>query len=324
MVPFVPLPAAMATALKVLVASLSTLLDAGVSPPLSIESTVTQGQVQLGEPLTVAIVITHTAEQRYELLPPGDLGAFEYVEQKRERVDEPEHSTTTIRVTLQAFELGKQRTPTLELELTDPKGVSKMPVSGTEVEVVSTLPQDAQAAGASLYDIRKPEELPVRTYRLLWVLVAGLLTALMALALARLLKRRATNVTPPPRVLEPAHIRATAALDALAADNLPGQGRTKEFYFRLSEIIRGYLGEIYRFEALESTTPELLEALSARPTPGLPLPELTEFANQSDFVRYAKLDPGPADCQVALQLGYRIVHATAQALVTPPAGVSQP
>jgi hypothetical protein len=283
--------------------------DGGVSPPLRVQSRVTPAQVQLGEPFVFEVVVTHDRAQRYELPPPGDLGAFDLVSVARDRVDGPDSSTTTFQVTLQGFELGKQRVPTLELELTDPGGTMKMPVSGPEVELVSALPADAPS-GADLYDVRKPEQLPVRTWRLLWALLAALALVGLAFLVVRVLRRPKPVVAEPERPKTPLHVRATQALDALAAQNLPAQGRTKEFYFSLSEIVRGYLGERYGFEALESTTPELLDALRARRTPGLPMAELSAFANESDFVRYAKASPGPDACKAALETGYRIVHLT--------------
>lgn len=304
-------------ALLLALASLPDATDAGVLPPMRVQQRVSPAQAKLGEPFVVEIVITHEKSQRYELPPPGDLGAFEYVSQDRERVDGPDSSTTTFKVALQGFELGKQRTPTLDFELADPAGTVKMPVSGTDVEIVSSLPADAKDTGADYYDVRKPEELPVRTWRLVWALLIGLAVALGAYALLRWLKRPRPVVTAPAKPPEPAHVRARAALDALAAQNLPGQGRVKEFYFRLSEIIRGYLGELYAFDALESTTPELLEALRTRHTPGLPMDALKDFAWQSDFVRYAKQEPGADECKRALELGYLIVHATVSAMGPP-------
>jgi hypothetical protein len=283
--------------------------DGGVLPPLRVQSRATPTTVKLGEPFVFEIVVTHEKTQRYELPTPGELGAFDYVTQTRERIDGADSSTTTFQVTLQGFELGKQRVPTLELELSDPAGMVKMPVSGPEVEVVSSLPPDAEK-GADLYDVRKPEELPVRTWRLVWALLIGLVVALLAYGAFRYLQRPKPVVVTPERPKEPLHVRANQALDQLAAQNLPGQGRSREFYFRLSEVVRSYLGERYEFEALESTTPELLEALRTRHTPGLPMAELTAFANESDFVRYARAAPGPDACKAALELGYRIVHAT--------------
>lgn len=294
--------------------------DGGVLPPLRVQSRVTPVQAKLGEPFVVEIVITHEKSQRYELPTPGDLEAFEYVSQQRDRVDGPDSSTTTFAVSLQGFELGKQRTPTLQFELTDPAGIVKMPVSGTDVEIVSSLPADSKDTGADYYDVRKPEELPVRTWRLVYALLIGLAVALLAYGVFRYLNRPRPIVAAPVRPVEPAHVRARQALDALAQQNLPGKGRVREHYFRLSEIIRGYLGELYDFDALECTTPELLEALRTRTTPGLPMEALVEFANQSDFVRYAKQEPDANECKAALELGYRIVHATAGAAQPPNPG----
>jgi hypothetical protein len=303
-----------------LAASLLDAPDGGVLPPLRVQSHVTPVRAQLGEPFVVEIVITHEKAQRYELPTPGDLEAFEYVSQQRDRVDGPDSSTTTFKVSLQGFELGKQRTPTLQFELTDPAGIVKMPVSGTEVEVVSSLPADSKDTGADYYDVRKPEQLPVRTWRLVYTLLIGLAAALLAYGVFRYLNRPKPLIAAPAKPLEPGHVRARQALDALAKENLPGRGRVREHYFRLSEIIRGYLGELYLFDALECTTPELLEALRTRTTPGLPMEALVEFANQSDFVRYAKQEPDADQCKAALELGYRIVHATAGAMAQPDTG----
>ena len=100
------------------------------------------------------------------------------------------------------------------------------------------------------------------------------------------------------------------ALDALRTEDLPGKGRVREYYFRLSEIVRGYLGERYGFDALESTSPELLESLRRLHTPGLPMKELQEFVNESDFVRYAKASADPNACKNAIELAYTILQAT--------------
>ncbi len=303
-----------------LAASQLDAADGGVMPPLRVQSHVTPVRAQLGEPFVVEIAITHEKSQRYELPTPGDLEAFEYVSQHRDRVDGPDSSTTTFKVSIQGFELGKQRTPTLQFELTDPAGIVKMPVSGTDVEIVSSLPADSKDTGADYYDVRKPEQLPVRTWRLVYALLIGLAVALLAYGVFRYLNRPRPVIAAPVKPLEPAHVRARQALDSLAKENLPGRGRVREHYFRLSEIIRGYLGELYLFDALECTTPELLEALRTRTTPGLPMEALVEFANQSDFVRYAKQEPDADQCKAALELGYRIVHATAGAIPQPNTG----
>jgi hypothetical protein len=274
-------------------------------------------KVKLGEPTTLEVLVAHEPGQRYELKTPGDLGDFDYLGQERSRVDGADRSTTTLKIKLSAFQLGQLDTPNLELEVTSPDGVVTLPVPRAKLEVVSSLPADAQTKGANLYDVKPPEEVPVRTWRLLYILAGLLALAALGYLINKYLQRprpvAVVNLPPP----EPLHVRATKALDALAAENLPGKGEFKPYYFRLSEIVRGYLGELYGFEALESTTPELLTALRARTTPGLPMNDLVAFAESSDFVRYAKQEPSLEQCKADLELAYRIVHST-QAAAAPP------
>ena len=90
----------------------------------------------------------------------------------------------------------------------------------------------------------------MRSWRLVWGVLGALAAGLALWALVRALRRRRAAVPPPapPLALE---VRTHQALSALQAERLPEQGRGREFYFRLSEILRGYLGERYAFEALE-------------------------------------------------------------------------
>lgn len=288
--------------------------DGGLMPPEQLRVRVSPEQVKLGEPFTLEVTVTHPPSQRYELKTPSDLGDFDYVGQERKRTDGADRSTTTMLVKLAAFQLGTLDTPNLELEVMAPEGSGLLPVPRAKVEVQSSLPKDAQDKGADLYDVKPPEELPIRSWKLLLV-VGGLLAALvLGLALAKYLSRPKAVMAAPLPPPEPLHLRARKALDALAAEDLPGKGEFKPYYFRLSEILRGYLGELYGFEAMESTTPELLTALRSRSTPGLPMPELASFAQTSDFIRYAKQVPSPDDCKGHLELAYHIIHSTQAAL----------
>ncbi len=293
--------------------------DGGLSPPTQLRVRVTPDRAKLGEPVTLEIVVSHDAAQRYELKTPSDLGDFDYLGQERGRVDGPDQSTTTIKVKVAAFKLGELDTPDLELEVSAPEGNATLSVPHARLNIDSVLPPDTQNKGENLYDVKPPEELPIRSWMILYALAGLLALSGIAYAVVRYLNRpkvaAAAFVAPP----EPLHVRAIVALDALAKENLPAKGEFKGYYFRLSEIVRGYLGELYGFEALESTTPELLNALRSRVTPGLPMPDLTNFAEASDYIRYAKQLPTVEDCKTHLELAYRIIHSTQAALVPPKA-----
>ncbi|MHB8872620.1 MAG: hypothetical protein ACYC8T_02940 [Myxococcaceae bacterium] len=278
------------------------------------QSRVEPGRVQLGEPFVYELVLTHDKGQRAELRTPGDLGAFEVLDQKRSRHDGKEAATTTFKLQLSLFELGKKKLPDLTFDLVDAEGrASQFVAPGIDVETLSALPKDADEKGEGLYDIRANEDVPVRTWRLLYGLAALAAAVALGYALYRYLKRPRLAPVVPPEPSKPLHVRTLAALDELRALNLPGQGLVRDFHFRLSEILRGYLGERYGFEALESTSYELLDALRRLHTPGLPAEELSRFTVESDLVKFAKAVTGPDECKASLEFGYRLVHLTTAA-----------
>jgi hypothetical protein len=279
-------------------------------PPLGVNTRAVPDKVKLGEPFTLEVVITHTREQRYDLRPLADDSAFDISETQRSRVDGTDSATTTFTLHVSGFELGKKKTPQLGFEVSTPETVGAFSTPGVEVEIVGSLPADAEKSGAGLYDIHPPVDVAVRTWRVLYALGALAAIGLLAWGLRRYLKRERPAFVAPARPLEPLEVRTRKALDRLREDDLPGKGRVRDFYFRLSEIVRAYLGERYGFDALESTTPELIESLRRLHTPGLQMSELQTFANESDFVRYAKFTVGPDTCKSAIELAYSIVQQT--------------
>lgn len=311
------LPRALLSAIAITFASTPAGAEEAPLPPLQVNARSVPDKVKLGEPFTVEVVVTHVKDQRYDLAPvtPGE--NFDLVSTSRSRLDGLDSATTTFQLQLSAFQLGKLDTPKLVFEVWASQARGTFEVPGVAVEVVSTLPADAQQTGAGLFDIRPPVEVAVRTWRLLWALGIAVAAVLGAYALRRWMNRPTPVGLEPPKPLEALEVRAKKALDALRQEDLPGKGRVREYYFRLSEIVRSYLGERYGFDALESTTPELLDSLRRLHTPGLPMPQLQEFVNESDFVRYAKATVDPNACKNALELAYLIVQATTPSAAAP-------
>ncbi len=284
-----------------------------VAPPLAINTRAVPDKVQLGEPFEYEIVITHEKGQLYELRSPGEMTDFELISQARSRQDGKDSATTTFRLKLSGFVLGEKQLPTLTFDIDEPDRHGEVKVRGPDVEILGTLPEDAEQKGEPLYGIKPLEEVPVRSWRLLAWLAGVLAAGALGYALYRLWKRPRAALAPPAAPPKPLHQRTLEALEALRAEDLPGQGRVREYYFRLSEIVRGYVGEQFHFEALESTSSELVEALGRLNAPGLPLKELVEFIHESDLAKFARAPLGPEDCRRALELAYRLVNDTTNA-----------
>lgn len=285
------------------------IAGAAHAEPIAVADDVQPKTVKLGEKFVRTIIVTHPKDERYELKVPSDLGAFELLDQGRNRQDGPDKTTTEFRLTLSAFELGKLKLPAFTFDVTGPKGTSVWSSGQSDIEVVSSLPPDADKSGANLYDIRPPEEVAVPSYALLWAALAAIAVAVLAFLLFRWLKNRPAREVPagPPLPLD---VRTKNALAELRSENLPARGLTKDFYFRLSEILRGYVGQRFGVEALECTSSELLVALKSVPTPGLPNDEFATFLEHSDLVKFAKAPATAEDCDQALAFGYLLVDRT--------------
>lgn len=279
--------------------------------PLDVKVRANPDKVLIGEPFTYELTITHAKNERWELVPPTDLGAFEFVDQERDRKDGKDASVTTFKLKLQLFELGQKEIPPVQFSVSTDKGVQRYTAKGgVLVEGVSSLPKDAEDKGEALYGLKPNADVPIPSYRLVWVLLATIAGLALAYAIYKYLKRPRPVVVPPAPPPKPLDVRTLAALDALKAEDLPNTGRAREFYFRLSEIVRGYLGERFNFEALECTGSELVTAARGLNAQGLSLDALSRFVQDSDLAKYAKAEPTVDACNASLQYAYRLVHDT--------------
>jgi hypothetical protein len=291
--------------------------------PSAVQARVQPERVLLGEPFVYELVLTHPAHQRYELELPPELEDFELLSQERtppEAGKEP--AVTPFRLRMSAFKLGSLPLPQVPFAVSTPDGPRRYVAPGRSVEVGSTLPEDAEAKGEDLRDIQPPAEVAVRSWTLVYGALGLLAAALLALGAWRLFQRyreRARAAVAPPLPLD---VRTRRALDVLKGEDLPARGQVKDFYFRLSEIVRGYLGERYGFDALECTSSELMLRLRALHTPGLPEDGLMRFISESDLVKYARAEASADSCQEALTFGYALLDHTWPPPPLPPEAVN--
>jgi hypothetical protein len=279
--------------------------------PSGFQGRVLPERVLLGEPFTYELVITHPSDQRYELDLPSELGDFELLSQSREPPKTgTEPAVTVFRLKLSAFNLGMVTLPSVPFVVSTPEGPKRFVAPGQTLEVGSTLPPDADSQGADLRDIQPPTEVAIRSWMLLWALAGLLAAAALAYGAWRLFQKYRSHRAAVVELPAPLDVRTRRALDALKADDLPTKGNVKDFYFRLSEIVRGYLGERYGFDALECTSSELVAKLRRMSTPGLPEDGLLRFVSESDLVKYARAESSPDSCRAALSFGYELLDKT--------------
>jgi hypothetical protein len=153
-------------------------------------------------------------------------------------------------------------------------------------------------------DIKPPIVIP-NGWEWLWITLA-VLASVAALIFAWWLwnkKRSQIPVVPP----IPAHIRAKAALEkALEIINQP-----KEFCVLVSDTVRVYLEERFRFRAPERTTEEFLRELSATNLlTDAQKESLGGFLESCDLVKFAKYEPGENELRELHSSALRLVEET--------------
>lgn len=140
-------------------------------------------------------------------------------------------------------------------------------------------PTAAQPPMTDIHDIKPILDMGMDWHWLIWVLAAVLAVAAGLLVWWWWRRRPARADAPAVVPLIPAETEANALLDELAADTAITD---KQFYFRLSAILRRYVERRYEFPAAEMTVEELLPQVA-----GLALPrELTRSFN--DLCRRAE------------------------------------
>jgi len=291
--------------------------------PRAVHTRLGAAQPRLGEPFDYEIEIRHPTAEAYTPPATADLAPFDAEPLGCRRASVPGgdgDSLTTCAWRLRVFDLGPHDVPAITFEAATPGGARALAVPGPRVEAAGLLDPKAGADQLQLRPPAPPVPLLVRSWRLVWW-AAGLLAATVAAFLLwRWWRRRARAAAEPAPPLPPDE-RFARRLEALAADRLPEQGRAREFFFRLSEAVREYLGALTGVNALDLTTGELLDALSAAGDPRLDLGRLRDFSEDADLVKFARFPAGGAECEAGMRYARELLdgtRATLASTATPP------
>lgn len=135
--------------------------------------------------------------------------------------------------------------------------------------------------------------------------------ALLAAAIWYYRKNRKKTMAPAQEIPAlPPHEEALMRLRALEEKKLWQQGRSKEYYSELTEIVRWYIERRFGIPALESTSTEIVEALREKPDGELHCDALSRWLEEADLVKFAKRQPVAEMHEEALKYAYQFVRGT--------------
>ncbi len=129
-------------------------------------------------------------------------------------------------------------------------------------------------------------------------------------------RRQKIEEKKPVKKIEPPHIIALRDLDKLKAQKLWQHKQVKEYYTKLTQIIRTYIENQFGVLAMEETTGEILHDIRDR---GLDkkinMAQLEELLNLADLIKFAKGEAQPEENIEQLEIAYNFVKSSRNVLV---------
>lgn len=236
----------------------------------------------------------------------GDFLVRDYSEKKDSaRAPQPGEPTTHLfRYQLEPVHAGRHLIRSLAIEFIDNRANSE---SQGRTSLIESDPLEIQVTsefGDKLPDLADLDPmLPPRSLndssRWKW-LVLAISGGLLAFGTFWWRRRRKTVVVEPPR-RTPEEI-AHAELAALLAEQLPARGLVKDFYLRLTGIVRQFIEGTTGLRAPEQTTEEFLRDMRTRKVfSAQRSARLKEFLEAADMVKYAGQQPDEVQIETSIE-----------------------
>lgn len=145
-----------------------------------------------------------------------------------------------------------------------------------------------------------------------WKTILGIL--LLAAALTAIYIWRKRIVKNPGRdkqiPLLPPYDEAIQALNQLKASDLWQTGQERQYYTRLTDILRRYLQRQFQINAMEMTTTEIMRQMRSNPTTKPSQTLIDKILTMADFVKFAKVRPLPEENTAVMNHALQFVDDT--------------
>lgn len=212
------------------------------------------------------------------------------------------------------FDSGAFGIPPFRLAVT-PKSGAPYTLQTSALQLhVQTVPVDTTQPFKPIKDIMVVES---SWLDYIWWIVAGIAALIAIGLLAYFLRKKKPVVAPPPPPSVPLHVQALRALDALEAEGLWQKGEVKNYYVRLTDILRGYIEPRFGVKAMERTTDELTATARKHPELARHADRLYRVLATADMAKFARAQPMPDEHVATLQATREFITASIPAPVSP-------
>lgn len=195
------------------------------------------------------------------------------------------------------FKIAAYKTGVLDIE---PVSVSYINADGSDnlfftpeakVEIKSVL---GGQQNQDIKDIKPLVKLGIKPLYVFLMILAAAIAGILIFFLYRSIS--ASIKIAPAAVIDP-RTQALDALNGLYVSGEPEKSGVKIFYYRMSEILRGYVSKQYGFDALEMTTAEFFDKMKPLLPQEININEFKNYLKVFNLARYAGFKPEKAEVE---------------------------
>ncbi|MEN9918519.1 MAG: hypothetical protein RL662_955 [Bacteroidota bacterium] len=165
-----------------------------------------------------------------------------------------------------------------------------------------------------VYDVKNVQTPDVlwQDYLLLGLAILSLLLLIIAgiygIYIYKQKQARGYFFTPP--VVDPPHVLAINALNQVKAEKIWSQGRQKEYYTQVTDILRQYVEKRFYVTAFEMTSDEILTIIENYIEANSSTDSLRQVLKTADLVKFAKYTPSSDENDLSLVNSILFVNQT--------------
>jgi hypothetical protein len=286
-----------------------------IQAQVSLESKVDKSELTIGDRITYSVIISR--DEKTEIKMPGlavNLGAFEIKDYKVVPPSKKDNKITEqFDYVVSVYDTGKYIIPPIGIMYSVQADTGKVwRELQTEPITLFVKSMFKGEKPADIKDVKPPLELHFDYRKLLYIGIILFLVILIGVLVYFIFKKKKGEPIIPKKVEppRPAHEIAFEELEALKNSDLLQEGKIKEYYIIISEIIRKYIEGRYFMIALEMTTSQLIENLKIANIDSEIIEMIQNFLDECDFVKFAKYIPSDEENQQILEKAYKIVDYT--------------
>lgn len=143
----------------------------------------------------------------------------------------------------------------------------------------------------------------------LWILL-GLIVVGGGVCAYLILSKKVKVTILPQKKIEPPYDVAMKKLTELKTEQLWQKGQEKDFYTRLTDILREYLDRRFNINAMEMTSSQIVKALNNNEETRMSKSLMSQVLEIADFVKFAKVKPLREDNERSFDAAIKFVEDT--------------